>query len=82
MKIVFGGSKKMTIVNKPYEPIMAESTLTIEREFKDEPLEEEVLELQEKVNKILQKDLDRKVQETLRLQQETRSNMLKILKGL
>lgn len=82
MKITFGGTKRMTIGNKPYEPIMAESTLTIEREYKTEPLEEEVLELQDKVNRILDRDLDKKVEETLRLQQKSRNKMSGILKGL
>jgi hypothetical protein len=82
MKIIFGGTKRMTIGNKPYEPIMAESNLTIEREYDREPLEEEVIEMQEKVNRILDKDLDKKVTETLKLQQKSRNKMSDILRGL
>ncbi len=80
MKISISGSKKMTIGNQPYEPIQVESAMIIEKEVPDDWDEYE--EIQFKINKFLDKDLEKKAQETLVLQQKTRNKMKSILSGM
>jgi hypothetical protein len=80
MKVTISGSKKMTIGNQPYEPIQVESAMIIEKEVSEKWDEYE--ELQFKINQFLDKDLEKKAQETLRLQQKTRNKMKSILNDL
>jgi hypothetical protein len=76
MKITVGGSSSMTITAKPYEPIKVESSLFIEKEVDDDADIEEVEEqYQEKVNKLLQKDLDKKITVVARKQNELRGKL-------
>ena len=80
MKITISGSKKMTIGNQPYEPIQVESSIIIEKEVSDKWSEYE--DFQFKINQMLDKDLEKKAHETLKLQQKTRNKMKSILSDL
>jgi len=80
MKVTIGGSKKITIGNQPYEPIQAESVFIIEKEMPDDTKVSEYEKIQDKINEYLDKDLEKKVEQTLRLQQKTRNKMKLLLK--
>jgi len=80
MKVTFGGHKRMTLTNQPYEPIQVESTLIIEKEVEDGTDMSTFEKLQEKVNSMLDKDLEKKVKETVQLQQKSRNRMKSILR--
>lgn len=82
MKVTFGGHKKMTIQNQPYETISVESTLIIEKEAPDNMDLSDIEEYQNKVNAMLDKDLEKKAKETLQAQQRTRNRMKAFLKEL
>lgn len=75
-KITVGGSKKFTLMNQPYEPIVVESTIIIEKEL-DENVK--VSEVQERINKMLDDDLKKKAEETLKAQESIRKRMKQIL---
>lgn len=80
MKITVGGSSSMTITTKPYEPIKVESSLFIEKEVDDDTDIEELQEqYQEKVNKLLQKDLDKKAKNIAKEQKEFKNNLSRIM---
>lgn len=81
MKITFGGHKRMTISNQPYEPVQVESVLIIEKDV-EHMTDDEITALQDKVNRLLDKDLEKKVSEAVKVQQKTRNNMKNLLKGL
>lgn len=82
MLVTMGGHKRMTIGNQPYEPVQVESIFIIEQEMGDslKTTDEHFIEMQNKINRILDQDLERKVSETLKLQQKTRNRMKSILK--
>jgi len=82
MKITFGGHKRMTVTNQPYEPIQVESVLIIEKEVEDGTDIKSFEKLQEKVNVMLDKDLENKVKETIQSQQKTRNKMKSILREI
>lgn len=81
MKITFGGHKRMTISNQPYEPVQVESVLIIEKEG-EEFKPSEIEELQERANRLIDKDLENKIAEALKSQQRTRNKMKRILEDL
>lgn len=74
--VTITSTKKMTIMNKPYEPIMVESTLSIEKEID----EDQITEYQEKVDKLVLADLKRQAENTLKEQQKVRNRMSAILR--
>lgn len=82
MKVTFGGHKRMTLSNQPYEPVQVESVLIIEKDVEDGTDMKTFEKLQEKVNAMLDKDLENKVKETVQLQQKTRNRMKSILREL
>jgi hypothetical protein len=75
-KVTVGGSKKITLMNQPYEPIVVESTIMIEKEL-DENVK--VTEVQDRINKMLDDDLKKKAEEVLRAQESIRKRMKQIL---
>jgi hypothetical protein len=83
MLITMGGHKRMTIGNQPYEPVQVESVFIIEQEMSDTTkiTDEHFVEMQNKINRVLDQDLERKVTETLKLQQKTRNRMKSLMKG-
>ena len=82
MKITFCGHKRMTLGNQPYEPVQVQSIFIVEKEVPDEFQLSSLNTFQEKVNKILDDDLEKKISEALKLQQKTRNKMKLILKDL
>lgn len=75
MKITFGGSKKMTITNYPYEPIQVESVLLVEKEVADDFDLKSLDNLQEKVNNLIDKDLESKMDKSAKKQIELRNRI-------
>lgn len=82
MKVTLGGNKKMTIGNQPYEPIQAESSILIEKELDDKISDSDIVKLQDRISKLLDEDLAKKVEQTLKLQMKTRNRMKSILSDL
>lgn len=75
-KITVSGSKRITLMNKPYEPIVVETSLTIEKDLEEDV---KIVDVQERINKILDEDLERKAAETLRKQNSIRKRISHIL---
>ena len=61
MKMTFGGHMSMTLTNKPYEPIKAESILILEKEVPDDIDAKAMEQLQNKVNAKLKEDVQNKI---------------------
>ena len=83
MKITIGGSLGMTLTNIPYSPAKADTTLLIEKEV-NEDMDEETLnafieEFSEKIDKFLHKDLDRKIEDVMKQQKDTKRKMENML---
>jgi hypothetical protein len=76
MKITVGGSMSMTLMNEPYSPIKCESVLHIEREVSDETPQDQLEEkYQNKINSLLEKDLDKKVRAASAKQKELKARL-------
>lgn len=76
MKITVGGTMTMTVMNHPYEPIKVESTFHIEQEVNDAVDPQDVQEkYQEKVNKLIEKDLDNKMRVAAKKQSELKAKL-------
>lgn len=82
MKITIGGHKRMTLSNQPYEPVQVESVLIIEKEFDDDIDDESIAGYQNKVNRLLEADLEKKIAQALKSQQRTRNKMKAIVRDL
>jgi len=80
MKVTFGGSKSMTLMNNPYEPVKVESILTIEKEVPEGTNISDFEALQEKINIMLEKDLENKMKEVSLKQKELRRKLKSMLK--
>jgi len=78
MKITMGSNVGMTITNMPYSPIKVESTLHIEKEVEelnDEELAVFVEEFNSKIEKILYKDLDKKMSDMASKQKDLKRKL-------
>lgn len=76
MKITVGGSMSMTLMNEPYSPVKCESVLHIEREVPDDTPEEQLEgKFQERINTLLEKDLDKKIRMAAKKQQELKNKI-------
>lgn len=79
MKIIIGGSVGYKMMAKAYEPIDANTTFSIEIEDDKFLSDEKIEEYQEKVNKILQKQLSEKLTIVAKSYKEAKVRLTKIL---
>lgn len=77
MKITISSSKKITLTNKPFEPIQVETSIIIEKEVDEDWDDYEAM--QNKLSNLLDKDLEKKAKETFVVQEKVR-NEIKNLK--
>lgn len=79
MRVSFGGTVSMTIMNQPYEPIKVESTLVIEKELSEDIEDGVIAEMQEKVNAAIMKDLQNKMNSSISKKKQIKENIKNIL---
>jgi len=77
VKITISSSKKITLTNKPFEPIQVETSIIIENEVDEDWDDYEAM--QNKLSNLLDKDLEKKAKETFVVQEKVR-NEIKNLK--
>jgi len=77
VKITISSSKKITLTNKPFEPIQVETSIIIEKEVDEDWDDYEAM--QNKLSNLLDKDLEKKAKETFVVQEKVR-NEIKNLK--
>lgn len=78
MKILTGGTIGFKIMAKPYEPIDVSTTFTFETE---KTIDDELEIINEKVNKVLETQLKKKVDVAMKVYKETRERINKIMKS-